>query len=453
MYNGAIGGIGEGLQSFVTAYQTALNYQLAKKQQAALENYQDVMSQAALKNSGTETLKQQSEAQYQTGMLGVEQNKIPIGQAEANAKFLEMGGTPAAQYYGFKPSQNSLQSDQLQTTQPAPQAPARGLVNPLPPGMVGPQPSQGMVNQSQQRAQGLMNQQQPTSGMLNKGNGPPEILPTFQRQFNMEQQKEANKLNAESQGKGTAQTWGIDPRTGGPTLLSQGPYTGEAALGLEQKKGEILNQATNQRSGNITAVNQFNDDVDTKAARASASPMNRIVQFMNKPNMSPADKEAAFAAAINVMHPETGSGAKTIDDLMKAPGASDRLKNELSKIEGAGLDDNTLNQTISAAADAHIANTQGMQQASQYAKKQAQFRGLQQDPGLQINPSVTKAYNSALALKKNLPAYIQPANRPNPSWLEQASGFLSGSGSNSAPQMTIQQQAQAEMSRRKIGSK
>lgn len=417
MYNGTIGGVGEGLQSFVSAYQNALNYQLQKSQAAALANYQDVMSQAASKNASTESAKQQSEAQYQQGMLANDTQKIPISQADANAKFLELGGTPAVQYYGFPPSQKQTQSDQVQSSQPSTQSQARGLVNPLPPGMVGPQPSPQMVQSSQQQAQqnqGLMNSPSPGSGMLS---GPPDIVPTYQRNFNMEQMKIAGAKQNESDEKGTNQKWGIDPKTGMATMLSQGQYTGDALLGQQQKQAEIKNAAGNMRSANVLPVTQFNDSVSAKMARASASPMIRLSEFLNKPNMSPADKEAAFAAAQNVLHPETGQEATSIDDLLKAPGASDRLKNEFSKIQGKGLDDNTLNQAISAAATAHVANTKSMQQASAYAKQQAQKRGDPTDPGLNVDPNVLTAYQSASKILKNSSyGYTQPSQRSGNDW-------------------------------------
>jgi len=40
------GGIGQGLQSFASAYQTALNYQLEKAKAQNLTDYQQMMAQA-----------------------------------------------------------------------------------------------------------------------------------------------------------------------------------------------------------------------------------------------------------------------------------------------------------------------------------------------------------------------------------------------------------------------
>lgn len=450
------GGIGAGLSSFVQAYQTALNYQLAKSQAAAQANYQDIMGQAVMKNANTDEA-------YKQGELGIEGKKIPIAAAEANAKFAPYG-SDVLEYYGVNPDGSPKIHDQSQpepdqtaipaTPPPAPMPP-RGLVNPLPLGQVGPQPSPQLIQQSQQdqaqlRAapvnplpQGLVGPQ-PSPAMLQNSQsaqlppqpipaqsapvqpqtrpaGPPQFMPQWQRELLVRNQAEAAKMTAEGTAKGSNTQYGTDAR-GNIIVTGQSPYTGDALLAQQKTQAEVHDANTNQRSGNMTSVNQFDEDPNTKAARASTVPMNQVLQAMSNKNLGPEQKQAAFMAALKVLDPNVSAESKTPQDALKNSAAlTDQVKSILETVQGKGLSDQILNGTLSAAADMQIANTKGMMDASQRAIKAAGFRKNEIDPNLSVDQSVMRAYQGALSLKNKVgQSNTLPSQRPEGTGLVQS---------------------------------
>ena len=409
-------GIGAGLQGFVDAYQNALNYQLKKSQAAAEAQYQDVMGQAATRHI-------QNEA-----------NELPIKEAEMNAKFLNMGGNPVAEYYGFKPQavkEAELHpSPQVFMPQQAPQEAPAEPPKPVPgaseqwSGFIGPpRPAAGLIQPP--AAQGpAASPSSPVSQIIGPGGKPqqngliaPTVIPEYLRNYTMARSEEAAKNQAESDKTGRGEKWGVvqDPQTGLPVakLISQGPYSGEALLKQQTGEATLLNEKTNQRTGNMTVVNQFDDDPNTKAARASAVPMNQVVQYMNNKNPTPEQKQAAFMAALRVLDPNVSAGAKDVQQITNTASLNDRVRSILDTIKGSGMNDQILNGAISAAADSQIANTRGMMDASQKQIEAAKFRGNEIDPGLKVDSSVMRAYQGALKLKNQIGGNTLPSQRPN----------------------------------------
>lgn len=413
MYNGTIGGIGEGLQSFVTAYQTALNYQLEKAKAANLAAYQQQMADVANKNStiegqreldqakyqgtlgevaqknaGTEAAKQLSEAEYQ-------RTQGRSGQLEAISKLVGEGGTPALE--ALAPDMIPGQGQQ-QAPAPAPAAPqpqARGLINPLPPGLMGPQPSPQMVDESQNRANqgmnGLMGPVQPPGMLQGQMAGTTPTPSQTQRLPYIPSTLERNQNFALAE-KGLIR----DPQTGNVQYI-QDPRGDMAKLEAATKTQQLINEKTGQRTGYGAVVNQFQDaikpalDAQTYMAQAIKAYPLAVKEIGVKGNTHA--QSTLFESVAKAQGLESGDVKKVVVD----GGASQTLRNAASQFIDGTVDKKTLDDLMRDAHESFSARMGSVQANKPLYKKRA--LQAQADPNLvTATPALDKTMNDSSAL-------------------------------------------------------
>lgn len=407
MYNGLAGGIGQGLQSFVAAYQQALNYQLEKSKAASLTDYQQKMAQAA-------------------------EEQAQGAQANAAAGLIEKGGSQALEQYGGGLNLKAIPSDAPDDNSPAtpPTPPAQGLVNPLPPGMVGPQPSPGMIAASQAQAQASQPQVPPK---LTKQ----PILPSWQRQFLMTQKAKVDELNAEAQKSGSGQAWEQDPNTGAPKLVSQGALTGNAAVARQKDLATIASEISGSRGPKNTIAGDF---------QSAAKPFEESQKYTeqalaNWNHRSPAGDAATALTAFRIKFPNAPD-VNSLEELKNSPALPDQWRNEFAKA-GTGLfsDDfmKQLMQDIIVTNDANYKTFKGVQKDYVGRAKGSEVS----DTSFLNKNAIEDTHTSSDALLGKLGEYKSPNQRPNPGLLDRATGFLTHPidsvkgmlGSGSSPQM------------------
>ena len=462
MYNGFLGGIGQGLQAFTSAYQTALNYQLEKSKAAALTDYQQKMADAAQQNSTA------ASAQAYTDQL----NKMGSEIAFPNAAKLRMNlPTPP-------PAEGGMNQDNIATGTPPSLGPEpQGLVNPgkpglLPAGMVGPptppQPTQAdrtnfenspafvgphlpITGQPLSSAQAKLPSQLPAQGSpgsLPIGPNPfapikglygifkPGIYPTEQeRQIALGNMKIVSDKNLES--PKTGMTYALNRQTLQPEVVSVGgPLEPQAAQEAKNKQLEGQNLQFGARSTNQAVINDYKESAAFQTAQKSAVPMNAVVKILNQKNPTPEQIQNAMR---NVVSVQTGvSDQRALDDLMNSPAIVDKVNNIVARIKAGVPAKEVIYGMAKSAIDQHISNTEIMMLKQQNAAAEMAARGGDaSDPGLALDPGAMSAYKGAMKLQGQLPkGYVAPNQRPN-SGVRNAWGILPwdahASGPMSAP--------------------
>lgn len=426
-------GIGAGLSSFADAYMNALNYQLLKSRAASDAQYQQTMEQVALRHASTE------------------EAEIPIHEAEVNAKFAPYG-SDVLEYYGRPPAAGPHGAPMGQSSAPPQQQmPPRGLINPLPLDQVGPQPSPQLIQQSQNDqvqlrqspvnplGQGLMGPQ-PSPGMLQNSQaaqapgqlpaqsqtrvgGPPQFLSQWQREALQKNMAEAAMMTAKAKADGKNMAYVGDIQ--GVHLTTQGPYTGDAALAQEKAINENQNLKYAQRSTNQEAMNDYNQNPATQAAKRSAVPMNALIKVLKEKNPYPEEIQGAMRNSIAVQF--GNDDEKALDAMMTSPAMTDKLNNYLSMAKSGTPVKEIINGIAQSAINSHVANTQGMIVSQ---KKAMQILGAHggnaNDPGISLDPNAMRAYQDALNIQKTIPQNISPSQRPDSSWLGRISSWIPG---------------------------
>lgn len=463
MYNGTIGGIGQGLQSFVSAYQTALNYQLEKAKAASLTDYQQKMADAADQNAQTAKTNALSE------------------QAQARGKLLELGGSSALDYYGkdILPSNSSpvdmsgvsnsplSQESGANAPQTAPQAPPApptpaqanpGLLKANNPGFVGPPMANGLITNpanmgpqqlpSQSPPQGLV---APTSPAQQAQGGPPQIMAPWQRQALMAAQKEASDKTAESAAAGTNVTYGVDPQN--PTtikMISQGQLSGDAALSAKQKQAQIGTETLGARSPLQNAQNNFNENDSVKAAKQSKVYMDQMLQNLKDP--SPQGQASLFLNALRIKFP-SAPDVGSLDELSKSESAPVQMRNMASKYINGTMDPQQINDLVRDGIATFESNAGGYKSAqNDFIQKSTDQYGLspQQAKLITQNSGIDQTLQNALAVKKQIGSYKTPQQQggllsPVYGLVNKVLGNTSGTPvnaaqSNPAPSNTAQDQ-------------
>ena len=469
------GGIGAGLSSFVQAYQTALNYQLAKSQAAAQANYQQQMADVAMKNADIDS-------SYKTGMLGIENQKIPIEKAKAASEM----GDYFANKYGLNPPDAPSPTDSPSgpptppTPPPAPM-PARGLVNPLPLGQVGPQPSPQLIAQSQQNQAQLQKAPvnalpqgqtgpQPSPGMLansvaangpmppqgpgqapmiaNGPVGPPapqaqnlNAMPLWQRKMVMEKNlaSQAELAAATNKSKEAGTNWGyqIDPATNQVVATTQGPLTGTALLEQQTKQAQLKDITSGSRSAQETISKDFAQEPNVAGAKTAQDFGSQALY--NAQHRTPAGDAANYILAIKNRFPNEAAHADTIEAIQNSQSIPDQAKNILNQRVNGLFTDAAMNNIMG-----DIASTNESKYAS-FKGKQADYLNRAQD--YSVTPDVMNRAVQDSAIEKThqglvnymaqRPAYQPPGQRPDAGFLSRMgsniSGFLTGQQSQAAP--------------------
>ena len=335
------GGIGEGLKSFATAYQTALNYQLQKQQAADLAAYQSQMADVAARNATSTAVGAGAEA-------------IKSGGSPYAGPQLEKLGLNPIEYppTDEQPPQTSNDASQQQ----APLAPQPGALE-QGPGFMGPPRPPGLMP-PQAQIQGP--NQAPTNGILgpNVGPGrggfqgggwPPKGMIPSEAQNAMAAQlrNEAMTKNTNEGMSGEHYTPDFNTMT---LVRSEVPLSQSGALERSTKEQQLKNDTANQRSANNVPMTQYNDNESTKDARASAVPMNQVIQLLSGKNPTDAQKQAAFMAATRVLDPHVAEDAKNPQDaLANSQGISARVISLLNEAAGKGITPEVLNSAVQAA--------------------------------------------------------------------------------------------------------
>ena len=446
MYNGMLGGIGQGLQSFATAYQTALNYQLEKAKAASQTAYQQQMADVANKNAATEAAKQSSEAQFQ-GTQGdvLKQNAATESakqqseaeyqkthgrteQVEALSKLIGEGGTPAVQ--GYAPDLLPLQSQGQPVPVRTPEAPppSKGLINPLPPGLMGPQPSPQMVQDSQDQAAQL--QKQPVNPLGPGLMGPPPPPGMLAQSQALQAQKAAmpqqgtNSLPYIPSNLERSQAFSMaekgfmkDPQTGEVKYLP-GPIGDRAKTEDQLKSAEYINAKTNTRSGYGTVASQFKEDaavVEANKAQTYVAQGLKAYALASKGNTQAQNtlfESAAKAEGLSDTDPK---------EVLKDGSASQRLKNIASQFVNGTVTQKMLDTLVQDMHESYSSRMGAVQAVKPLYVSRAQQ--AQADPNLvTATPALDKTLRDSQKIMRSIPAQTQG----EPPSLSNGFGLLSG---------------------------
>lgn len=485
MYNGFLGGIGQGLSSFSSAYMTALNYQLEKAKAQALTDYQNKQAAAADQTATA------ASANAYTDML----NKLGGPAAFPNAKKLRMQVPSDVQNQDLDdmldkmkapdqdqangpdpgpalPSQTANAAGLLSTAvnpgQPTPLSPGPGAPIPLPPGMVGPpapgargmvgppappQPTQAARSPFEQ-GQGFIGPHLPITGQPASSAQMPPILPSLAKspglmaippkpnpfapaqglygifqpgQYPSEQTRQMAlgnlKTVADKNLEGKGQVYGLNRQTLQPELISPsgGPLTPQAALELQKGGLESQNLQYGQRSTNQEAMNDFNQNPATIAAKKSAGPMNEMLKVLKEKNPYPTEIQNMLRNSLAVQFGTTDD--KALNDIMSSQPVVDQLNSLIEQAKSGTPVKEIINGIAKTALNSHISKTQDMMIEQKKAMATlAAHQGDPNDPGIALDPATMKAYNGAMqamaAMAKagtsNAPP--PPYQRPGASW-------------------------------------
>lgn len=394
MYNGMIGGVGEGLQSFAAAYQQALNYQLEKAKAASLTDYQQKMANVADVNA-------------KGGLL-------TAWGPEAVDKYDPDPNTAAAQ----KANANVDQMMQgMKNT--GPQAPPPPDDSEAQPGFMGPPRPPGMLPQPQPQPQ-IQGPSSPAPGGLS---GSPGWLRRMQAEQGLASAKELNERKLKSAESGTNFQYGPDPKTGMPQVTGQGPLTGNAALERQKTEAQIAGEVSGSRSPNATIAGQYDDRPAVKSARGSQIAMNQMID--NYRNPSPQGDASLVLNAFKIKFPNQATDVNSIEELQKSQAVPDQWKQHMSQALSGALDQPTRDNLMRDGISTYRANVDSLRGEQQKFGKRAQANGVG-DRSFLEEPAVDKTFNDAMGLQKKLGPYVPPAQRPNAGLLERASGWLNG---------------------------
>lgn len=503
MYNGFLGGIGQGLQAFTSAYQTALNYQLEKSKAAALTDYQQKMADAASLNAATGVQHEQDEAKYTQALGSAAGQNAQTERAKARTEAMNLApGSPDFMKAYFpdlmdKSTLDAMDAEKASQDQPpaqatpidqetkgpisSPSVPPQGLINALPMtgrGSIGPQPSPDMIAASQARAAQLPLVGPPAPAGLNSQMGPqgpspqvssarlpsqrPGMLPTwtpsYLRAAYIDAQKRAGEMTAESQAKGENIVYGVNPNNPAQIqMVSQGKKTGDALLSQQTKLAELNNANSGNRSAQETGQKEFNANPSVAAARQSKVYMDQMLQSYNDP--SPQAQASLFLNALRIKFP-TAPDVGSLEELSKSESAPVQMRNAASKYINGTMDQQQVNDLVRDGISTYQANMKGFRSAqkdyqdklvNQYGQSAQQASRMAHDSGIDETDS------NVIALKSKLGPYKKPSEQGG--LLSPVYGLINkviGNApvtSSASSQMSIQEQAQAEMARRKAAKK
>lgn len=401
MYNGLIGGIGEGLSSFAQAYQTALNYQLEKQKAANIADYQQQMGMAATQNAATERAKGAAES----AKLG--QPGLDIFNKSLNP-----------------PDQNELSPQALQPTE----LPSQTVSNP--PGFVGPPAPTNLPSQlPAANTPGSLASSGPQSSVFHN------ILPGKGQDL---------KSVTQMQNEYDLAKRGIDPQTGQPANNPLGE-----AYKLEQRKAKAETVASEDMpTQRLTET--FQTDPAVKNSNEIATNYTQLKRGYN--SKSPTAQEDMFFTLLKMASPGQAVREAPLEDLQKLPTWNQKLEDLYNRAFSGEKSQRTRDDIMRAGAELANGNATNYQDIKQRYSTMAQDRGAKNS--FINNQLIEKTGPDSKNMLSNLGPY-----QPNtPSWAQnmgsKASGLLFGNKSSpAASQVSIQQQAQAEIARRKAASK
>lgn len=404
---GLMGGIGQGLQSFAQAYQTALNYQLEKQKVASLADYQSRMANAAEQTANAGNVNAAGGLIEKAGMKNFRQ----FG-----------GGLNLSPVIYNQDQQSSPEAMPQQQSQPQVQ-PVQGLVNPLPSGMVGPQPSPGMIAASQSQAIPRASGSQTFGGL-----SADQLmdLPSSQRQYYLGEQAKLNAHELSLAGRG----YQTDPNTNQPTYSNN--VLGQQAKASDQLKQEQVNKIPMERAKEAIGVKNASmeqydkfktawkgNEIKQNADFADES-YQKVVDSFNKPS-----KFGDKALVLNLVKLDMGKQAAregTLEHMYENPQIMSRWGDYINQATNGTLSEQSRNDVMATATRLRNATRSAFEDHRLAAVEEARHSGI--DPSFASDTPYRRLDKVAADFENRFKT--NPSAPPEGSFTQKVGGKIQG---------------------------